>query len=128
MHSLQLAQKITVQVILSSKLTLKGFAREADQLLKAGVDAVYCTAVNDPFVLDAFADYLKAKGKITFLSDNGDFAKSIGLEKNIPQVYMGLRTKRYAMVVENHIIKYLGVDEQGLDKSSAESVLKFLSK
>eukprot|EP01080_Neovahlkampfia_damariscottae_P002348 gene2348-2816_t len=103
-----------------------GFTRGAKDLLSKGVDAVYCTSVNDPFVMDAFSNFLKATGKITMLSDNGEFAKSLGLSMDLPQLNFGIRSQRYAMIVEDGVIKYLGVDAKGLDKSSFEAVAEKL--
>jgi glutaredoxin/glutathione-dependent peroxiredoxin len=94
--------------------------------LNKGVDAVYCTSVNDPFVMDAFSNFLNASGKITMLADNGEFAKALGLTIDVPQIFLGLRSARYAMIVDDGVISYLGVDSKGLDKSSFEAVLEKL--
>jgi len=61
------------------------------------------------------------------LSDgNGSFTRALGMERNMSQAAMGLRSKRYAMIVDDGVVMWLGVDESGLESSSAESVLAAL--
>lgn len=103
-----------------------GFSREASQLHKAGVDQVFVNSVNDPFVMSAFGDFLKAKEKITFLAEDGGFAKLVGVDKSFAQAYMGTRSKRYAMIIDDGVVKYFGIDDSGLNLSSVEEVLKHL--
>eukprot|EP01027_Heterolobosea_sp_BB2_P026079 GEZU01040090.1.p1 GENE.GEZU01040090.1~~GEZU01040090.1.p1 ORF type:complete len:161 (-),score=54.24 GEZU01040090.1:121-603(-) len=101
-----------------------GFVQEAALLKSKGVDLVACTAVNDAFVMDAWSKSQKADGKILMLADgNGDFARAVGLELDLRPRGLGIRSKRYAMLVEDGVVKYLGVDESGLDKSSAGAIL-----
>jgi peroxiredoxin len=57
---------------------------------------------------------------------NADYTKELGLLLDVSGFGMGLRSQRYAMVVEDSKVLYLGVDPEGVDKSSVESVLKFL--
>jgi glutaredoxin/glutathione-dependent peroxiredoxin len=83
-------------------------------------------SVNDPFVMHEFEKFLKSNGTVTFLSDNGEFSKSCGLEKDCSAYFMGMRCKRFAMIIENNKVQYIGVDENGLEKSSAEEILKNL--
>lgn len=63
-----------------------------------------------------------------FLADgNATWAKASGMDLDGTAFGMGIRSKRFALVAEDSKITFLGVDERGLDKSSAESVLAFLS-
>jgi peroxiredoxin len=107
---------------------LPSFLENADAIKAKGIDEIVCTAVNDIFVLTAWAKATGAQGKITFLSDgNGDFAKALGLEFDGTPRNLGLRSQRYAMLVEDGVVKALNVEKPGeFDVSSAETMLKAL--
>ena len=105
---------------------LPGFIDNADAFKKKGVDTVACVAVNDPFVLDAWAKASGGKGKVLFLSDgNGEFTKKIGLDFDGSGIGLGTRSKRYAMLVEDGVVKALNIeDSPGVaDASTAEKLL-----
>ncbi len=77
------------------------------------MDLIACTAVNDVFVLNAWAKASGADKEITFLADgNGDFAKSIGLEMDGSPIGFGIRSKRYAMLLEDGVVKALHIEEK----------------
>ncbi len=108
---------------------LPGFIKNADAFKKKGVDTVACVAVNDPFVLGAWADASGGKGKVLFLSDgNGEFTKKIGLDFDGSGIGLGLRSKRYAMLVEDGVVKALNLeDSPGVaEESTAEKLLAAL--
>jgi peroxiredoxin len=100
------------------------------EALKAkGVDLVACVAVNDAFVLDAWARSSGAEGKITFLSDgNGTFTKALGLDFDGSGFGLGTRSRRYAMLVVDGIVKALNVEESPgvMDVSGADRILAAL--
>ena len=99
-----------------------------DKLHSKGVDGVAVVSVNDAFVMGYWADNLKATGKVTMLADgNCEFIKLIGMESDQSFKGMGLRSKRFAMLVKDGVVKYVGIDEEGLEKSSASAILKFLN-
>lgn len=106
---------------------LPGFIVHADALKAAGVDEIVCLAVNDPFVMRAWGQAHGAMGQISFLSDgNGEWTAALGMVRDMRKAAMGLRSKRYAMLVEDGVLKWLGVDESGLAHSRAEAVLAAL--
>ena len=107
---------------------LPGFVESAEEFKKEGVDTVACVAVNDPFVLGAWADASGAKGKVLFLSDgNAEFTKALGLELDATPFGMGLRAKRFALVADNGKVTQLFIEAPGeFSVSSAESVLAAL--
>jgi glutaredoxin/glutathione-dependent peroxiredoxin len=108
---------------------LPGFIKNADAFKKQGVDTVACVAVNDPFVLGAWADASGGKGKVLFLSDgNGEFTKKIGLDFDGSGIGLGTRSKRYAMLVENGVVEALNLeDSPGVaEESTAEKLLAAL--
>ena len=107
---------------------LPGFLQSSDAIKAKGVDAIAVTGVNDVFVMDAWK---KASGadKIEFLSDgNGDFAKAIDLWIDGSGMGLGVRSKRYSMLVEDGVVKKLNVEEAPgkAETSSAETLLKQL--
>lgn len=105
------------------------YLKNLDALKAKGVDTVACVAVNDPFVLDAWAESTGAKGKILMLSDgNGTFTRAIGMDFDGSAVGLGVRSKRYAMLVEDGVVKALEVEAapSDMDRSSAERILEAL--
>jgi peroxiredoxin len=108
---------------------LPGFLRHAAEFKAKGVDLIACTSVNDVFVMDAWANASGAKGTVTFLADgNGDFAKAIGLEMDGTPIGFGIRSKRYAMLLEDGVVKALHVENKpsSAEESSAERLLSDL--
>ena len=108
---------------------LPGFLENHDALKAKGVDGIVCVAVNDVFVLDAWAKSSGAAGKVEFLADgNADFARALGLYLDASGFGMGTRSKRYAMLVDDGVVKALNVEDvpSKADISSAGSMLKVL--
>ncbi|MGF1649138.1 MAG: peroxiredoxin [Hyphomicrobiaceae bacterium] len=94
------------------KQHMPGFVERIDELKAKGVDAVACTSVNDIFVLTNWASDTGAAGKITMLADgSADFAKKLGLEIDLTARGLGVRSKRYAMMVDDGIVKVLNVED-----------------
>ena len=106
---------------------LPGFIAHAEALAAKGVAAIGCHAVNDAFVLGAWAKASES-GSITMIADGAAaLTKALGLELDLTEAGMGLRCKRYAMVLKNGQVTYLGVEPgQTFDVSSAEAVLEAL--
>ncbi|HZL60446.1 MAG TPA: peroxiredoxin [Stellaceae bacterium] len=107
---------------------LPGFVEKNAALKAKGVDTVACLSVNDAFVMGAWGKDQKADGKVVMLADgSGDFTKAVGLELDLTDRGMGKRSQRYAMVVDNGVVKTLNVEAPGaFDVSSADAVLKAL--
>jgi peroxiredoxin len=107
---------------------LPGYVTNADALLKKGVDKIACLSVNDAFVMNAWGKDQKVGDKVLMLADgNADFTRAVGLDMDGTGFGMGLRSKRYAMVVENGVVKHLAVENPGqFEVSSAEAVMKAL--
>jgi peroxiredoxin len=105
---------------------LPGFITNEQAFKDKGVDAIAMTAVNDHFVLSAWSKATGSDGKVNFLADgNGDFAKAIGLELDAKAGGLGVRSKRYSMLVEDGVVKKLNVEEAPgkVDLSGAEHIL-----
>ena len=105
-----------------------GFVNNHDALKAKGVDEIACLSVNDAFVMGAWGKDQNAGGKVHMLADgNGDFTQAVGLVMDGTKFGMGKRSQRYAMVVDNGVVKELNVEEPGaFAVSSAEHVLKQL--
>lgn len=104
---------------------LPGFIAAHDAIKAKGIDTIACTAVNDIHVMKAWSKATEADGKILMLADgNAEFAKAAGLELDLTVAGMGLRCKRYAMIVENGVVRSLNIEtERGVNVSSAETIL-----
>lgn len=90
---------------------LPTYVSRHEAIRATGVDTIACVSVNDPFVLDAWARQLGADGKVLMLSDgNGDFAKAAGMDLDGSAFGIGLRSKRYAAVVEDGVVTELKVE------------------
>jgi peroxiredoxin len=110
-----------------SKAHLPGFVAQADAIKAKGIDTIAVTGVNDVFVMDAWKKATTAEGKIEFLADgNGDFAKAIDMTIDASGNGLGTRSKRYAMVVEDGVVKKLNIEDAPgkAEISSAENLLK----
>ena len=112
-----------------SKLHLPGYVANADKIKAKGIEKIFCLSVNDPFVMNAWGEANNAGGKITMLSDPYLlFTKAIGAEVDRNSKGMGIRSNRYAMVIQNLEVVNIQVEKEtkqcGL--SSAEGVLEIL--
>jgi len=112
-----------------SKLHLPGYVGNADKIKSKGIEKIFCLSVNDPFVMNAWGEANNAGGKITMLSDPYLlFTKAIGAEVDRNSKGMGMRSNRYAMVIQNLEVVNIQVEKEtkqcGL--SSAEGVLDLL--
>jgi peroxiredoxin len=104
---------------------MPGFVARYDELKSKGFDTVACTAVNDIFVLGNWAKDSKADGKILMLADgSAEFARKIGLDIDLSARGLGVRSKRYSMIVEDGVVKAINVEDAppGHDKSSAATL------
>ncbi len=107
---------------------LPGFVQNASAIRAKGIDTIACLSVNDAFVMGAWGKDQKVGDKVVMLADgNAEFTKALGLENDNSSYGMGLRSKRYAMVVDNGVVKALNVKKPGsFEVSSAEAVMKAL--
>lgn len=105
---------------------LPGFIELAQQFFDKGVDRIICTSVNDAYVMDAWGKAHNATD-IVFLADGaGKFAKAVGLDTDTGD-FGGVRSKRYAMIVDNAVVKALNVDEpKQFEVSKAEVMIELV--
>ncbi len=107
---------------------LPGFIEQAAAFAAKGVDTVVCLAVNDPFVMGAWAREQAVDDRIVMLADgSGQFTKALGLELDLVARGLGIRSQRFAMVAENGRVTYLAIEQPGdFNVSRAEAVLAAL--
>jgi peroxiredoxin len=105
-----------------SKQHLPSYLNNYDKIKAQGVDTIACMAVNDAFVMDAWGKDKGVGNKILMLGDgNGEFTKAIGLELDGSKFGLGMRGKRFSMVVNDGTVEKLNIDESGYNLSSAEA-------
>jgi glutaredoxin/glutathione-dependent peroxiredoxin len=108
------------------KTHLPGFLKEADALKAKGVAGIAVVAVNDPFVMATWAKETGGEGVITFLSDgNAEFAKATGLDVDLSVAGLGIRNRRFSMLVEDGVVKKINIEEAPgkAELSSAETLI-----
>lgn len=104
-----------------SKTHLPGYINDADEFHAKGISEIVCVAVNDAFVMAAWGEAVGAGGKVRLLADpTGTFTKALGLEVNAPALG-GLRSKRYAMIVDNGVVTQLELEPDGFGLSCSLS-------
>ena len=105
------------------------YLEHLDALKAKGVDTIACLSVNDAFVLDAWAKSVGAEGKIVLLADgNATFTKAVGLDFDGSGFGLGTRSKRYALLADNGVVKVLNIEESPgvMEVSGADRILAAL--
>jgi peroxiredoxin (alkyl hydroperoxide reductase subunit C) len=107
---------------------LPGFIEHFDAIIAKGVDTIVCMAVNDPFVMQAWANSQEGSGRIVMLADgSGTFTKALGLELDLIARGLGVRSQRFAMIAEDGRVTFLAIEGPGgFEVSRAEAVLAAL--
>lgn len=104
---------------------LPGFVSNAATLKEKGIDQIVCLAVNDAFVLDAWAASQNARDVVIMAADgNGDFTRALGLDMDASGFGMGTRSQRFSMIVNDGVVETLNIEKPGaFDVSSADFML-----
>mmetsp|Transcript_22803 Transcript_22803/g.25382 ORF Transcript_22803/g.25382 Transcript_22803/m.25382 type:complete len:161 (+) Transcript_22803:32-514(+) len=103
------------------------FRLGAKDLKAKGVDLVCCTAVNDAFVLEAFRESQKITDEVTFLADGSAvLAKKLGLELDLVAMGLGVRGKRFAIIIDDLKVTHVAVSAKGMEGTSCDDILKVL--
>ncbi len=107
---------------------LPGYLQLLEALQQKGVDTIACIAVNDPFVMGAWAKDQGVEGRILMLADgSGAFTRHLGLELDLTARGLGVRSQRYAMIVDQGKVTSLNIEPPGgFEVSKAETVLESL--
>ncbi len=107
---------------------LPGYVAKAQDIKAKGIDAIAVTSVNDVFVMDAWGKASGADGIELLADGNGDFARAIGLTLDASGNGLGTRSKRYAMVVDNGVVRSINIEDAPgkAEVSGADNLLKSL--
>jgi glutaredoxin/glutathione-dependent peroxiredoxin len=110
-----------------SQAHLPGFVVNADAIKAKGVDSIVCLSVNDAFVMDSWGKDKNAEQLVMVGDGNGEFTKKLGLEMDGSGFGLGTRSQRYAMIVEDGVVRKLAVEAPGkFEVSSAEAIIAAL--
>jgi len=110
-----------------SEKHVPGYLAHIEEFKKKGIDKVAVLAVNDFFTMKAWAKTQGVGTKLTFLADgNGEMTKALGVELDLSKALLGVRCKRFSMVLEDGVVKAAAIepDGTGYTVSSAENTLK----
>jgi peroxiredoxin (alkyl hydroperoxide reductase subunit C) len=101
------------------------YVEHFDAVKSKGIDEVWCVSVNDAFVMGAWGDNLKVGKKVRMMADGSDeWTKALGLELDLVARGLGVRSQRYAMVIDNGVVKHIAVEGPGkFEVSGAQAVL-----
>jgi len=111
------------------KMHMPSITINADAIKAKGVDTIAVTSVNDTFVMQAWKRDTDPKNQVEFLADgSADFAKAVGLDADFSAGGMGIRSRRYSMLVEDGVVKKLNVEEKPgtVEVSGGDNLLKQL--
>ncbi len=109
-----------------SEAHLPGYVRLAEKLKAKGIDIIACVSVNDAFVMNAWGKAHQAEQLMMLADGDASFSKALGLAKDTGN-FGGLRSQRYAMLIDNLTVTALKVEPaKGLDQSKAENILALL--
>jgi len=110
-----------------SEAHLPGFVANHDKIVAKGVDQVVCVSVNDPFVMGAWGKAQNAEELLMAADGSATWTQALGLQLDLVERGLGIRSKRYSMIVDDGVITHLNVDEgPGMEVSSAEKILETL--
>jgi peroxiredoxin len=105
-----------------------GYLVKSDEIFARGVDSIICLSVNDAFVMHAWGKDQNVEDKIQMIADgSANFTHAVGLELDLTKPGMGIRSRRYAMIVNDGVVEALNVEEAGkFEVSDAETILNAL--
>lgn len=110
-----------------SEAHLPGFVVQADRIRAAGADRIICLSVNDAFVMGAWGQQHNAQAIDMLADGNADFVTALGLQQDATRRGMGMRSRRFALIAKDGVVRWLAVEDPGqFEKSSAEAVLDAL--
>ena len=108
-----------------SNAHLPGFVVKSDELFGKGIDRIICLSVNDAFVMAAWGEQHHAEDRVMMIADgNAEFTRALGLDVDLSQGGMGIRSQRYAMLVNDGTVELLNVEQPGkFEVSDADTIL-----
>ncbi len=110
---------------------LPDFAANKAALNAAGVDQIVCLSVNDAFVMQAWADSLGIGDSVLMLCDgSAEFTNAVGLTLDLTAAGMGIRSQRYAMIIDDGVVTHLEIEKEAssCSVSGADYFVTLLTK
>jgi len=103
-----------------SRVHLPGYVDAADNIAAKGFDTIACVAVNDAWVMAAWGEAHGATGKVSMLADgSADYVRALGLELDLTAAGMGMRCKRFSMVVNDGVVESINIDDRAIETTAA---------
>jgi peroxiredoxin len=109
-----------------SNTHMPGFVVQADAIKAKGVDSIVCLAVNDAFVMGAWGETQNADELLLVADGSCAFTSAIGMELDLTAGGLGVRSQRYAMIVNDGVVEAIELDQGSIEKSTAEAILELL--
>lgn len=109
-----------------SNTHMPGFVVHADEIKAKGVDTIVCLAVNDAFVMGAWGKTQNAEELLLVADGSHVFTSAIGMELDLTAGGLGIRSQRYAMIVNDGVVEAIELDQGSIEKSTAEAILELL--
>lgn len=108
-----------------SALHLPGFLDKSAAFHSRGIEDIICLAINDPYVMALWEEQQNVAGRVKMIADgNAEFTQAVGLQIDRSESGMGMRSQRYAMIVDDSIVKELMIEEPGkFEVSDADNML-----
>ena len=107
---------------------LPGYVVKSDEIFAKGVDRIVCLSVNDAFVMGAWGEQQNVEDRVMMIADgSGHFTQAVGLELDRRQGGLGMRSQRYAMIVNDGVVELLNIEAPAkLEVSDADTILASL--
>jgi peroxiredoxin len=104
---------------------LPGYVVASDELFAKGIDLIVCLSVNDAFVMDAWGKQHNADDRVMMIADgSAHFTRAVGLELDLDATGMGIRSQRYAMVINDNVVEVLNIEApKQFEVSDAQTIL-----
>ncbi len=104
---------------------LPGYVVASDELFAKGIDLIVCISVNDAFVMDAWGKQHNADDRVMMIADgSAHFTRAVGLELDLDAAGMGIRSQRYAMVINDNVVEVLNIEApKQFEVSDAQTIL-----
>jgi peroxiredoxin len=104
---------------------LPGYVVASDELFAKGIDLIVCLSVNDAFVMDAWGKQHNADDRVMMIADgSAHFTRAVGLELDLDAAGMGIRSQRYAMVINDNVVEVLNIEApKQFEVSDAQTIL-----
>jgi peroxiredoxin len=104
---------------------LPGYVVASDEMFAKGIDLIVCLSVNDAFVMDAWGKQHNADDRVMMIADgSAHFTRAVGLELDLDAAGMGIRSQRYAMVINDNVVEVLNVEApKQFEVSDAQTIL-----